>query len=245
MPYQINGVDAGTNTSESATWQELQLSFRVTKSKLNTVFRPLEPNAEKVETLDTDTGGFTIKDRSSGTNNTHSVTPPSSRQPLRQAGDYHVVGYQDEQVSQDVNEFDVSVTFLRTSPKSTTGLGLAETGPWELTVTEGTIGTNRVSAQLLSRGEDGVEKYELNTILTVTQAQAIEQSLARLNGYRVRTIADDTNLAVDDSGGRATVTVDTTPDTTVVPTGEYAVESWETQRLNDAYAETDVIITKK
>jgi hypothetical protein len=108
MPYQINGTDAGTNTSESATWQELQLSFRVTKSKLNTVFRPLEPNAEKVETLDTDTGGFTIKDRSSGTNNTHSVTPPTSRQPLRQPGDYHVIGYQDGQVSQDVNEFDVA-----------------------------------------------------------------------------------------------------------------------------------------
>jgi hypothetical protein len=245
MPYQINGTDAGENTSESATWQELQLSFRVTKSRLDTVFRPLEPNAEKVETLETDTGGFTVKDRSAGTDNTHTITPPSSRQPLRQAGDYHVIGYEDEQVSQDVNEFDVTLTLLRTDAKTLTTLGLTQTGNWELTVSEGTIGTNRISAELLSRGEDGVEKYELTAILTVTQAQAIEQSLARLNGYRVREIADSTNLAVDDSAGRATVDIDATPDTTVVPTGGYACESWETTRLNDAYAETSLTIAKK
>lgn len=251
--WKIGGAGAATVTSEVATHRRLTLQFRVTTAVLTSVLRPLKSNEGQVDVLTTDDGGFVAVDRADGAN-TYTLDPRDVRKPLRQAGDYHVRRYEEDLVSQTVDEWQVEVEFVRGRDRSDTpsideapsgaafpwafDQAFTDRGEWGLTTRYGTIATARVDADFLGTGADGVERFELTARLTVEQALAFEAALSLLDGSRVRQIPDATNVMVDDTDGDAnTVTVDPPTTGDEVPTGEYVVTGWEGRRLNGAFGE--------
>jgi hypothetical protein len=249
-------------TDEVATHRTLTLTFRVTSRILTDVLRPLKSDQGKVDVLPSDDGGFTAVDRADGSN-TYQLDPPDRRKPLRQAETYHVNRYEEELISQTVDEWTVEVEFTRGGNRTDTpSIGQALNGQafpavfdwtfgprdaeWKLTTRYGDIVTNRVDAEFLGTGEGGVRRFELTTRLTDTQAHALEAALSQLSGTRVREIPDAPNQAVDDTPGEtATVTVDS-PDTQgTVTDGEYVATGFTSTRLSDAYQSVSLTIAER
>lgn len=113
---------------------------------------------------------------------------------------------------------------------------------WGLTTPDGTLATDRVDAEFLGTGEDGVQRFELRARLTFTQALTFESSLARIGSVRIRDVPDATNEAVDDSTNDvSTITVDSPTEETVAD-ASYVVLAWESERLTDAYQEIELEI---
>jgi len=250
--WGIDGATFPQVTSEVATPQTLTLSWRVTTPVLTSALRQLKPNQEQVDVLQTDDGGFVAVDRANG-GNTWTLSPPGKRRPLRQAGTYHVQRYEEDLVSQDVGEWDVEVEFVpaanRTDSPTIDEPVSGATFPWTFdqaferrsdnawgfTTPLGEFWTDRVDAEFLGQGDDGVRRFELEARLRFDEAHSFEAAYARLGGARVRTIPDESNLAVDDTNGDATVTINS-PDKAVVPDGDYVIpEPWESERLTEAY----------
>lgn len=235
-------------TDETATHDALTLSFRVSRSTLVDHLRDLKANEGQVDVLTTDSGGFVAVDRADGAN-TFAVTPPNTRDPLRQAGSYLVRRYEEDLVSQSVDEWDVTLELVpdanRVDEPSIDEVQFgaafpmtfdATFGPkqWAFETRFGTIVTGSVDAEFIGTGADGVERFELSMRLTFAQAHALEAALSRLEGVRVRHVPDATNRALDDTDGDNTLGIDT-PTEDVVPTGEYVAIEFESRRLNDAY----------
>jgi len=116
---------------------------------------------------------------------------------------------------------------------------------WGFDTRQGLIATDRVDAEFLGRGDSGVERFELTVRLSFEQSHAFETALSRVDGSRVRNVADASNRVVDETSDDAnTITVDSpTPD--VVTDGDYVVLEWSTTRLNDAYQEYSVTVARK
>jgi len=253
--WRIDGEGVPIATAETATDRTLSLTFRVQSGVLSSVLRPLKSDEGKVATLDTDDGGYVAVDRADG-GNTYQIEPPTDRRPLRQPGAYHVERYEEELVSQSVDEWDVEIDFVPAANRTDTqSINEAASGAafdwtfdqaftyntdsgdpqWGFTTRYGTIATERVDAEFAGRGEGGVRRFDLTARLTFDQALAFEAALSRLGGVRVRSIPDATNQAVDEtSDDAATVTVES-PNEGTVPSGEYAVVEWESTRLNEAF----------
>lgn len=242
--WAIDGQPIGANTDEIATHRRLTLAQRVATATLTSELRPLKSDEGQVDVLATDSGGFTAVDRADG-GNSYTVTPPVQRQPLRQTGTYHVERYEEDLVSQDVSEWDVSLDLVPASNRSD-AKSISQTAAsdeWALVTPNGTIATDSVDADFLGTGSDGVERFELTLRLTFEQSHAWESAFDRVEGVRVRRIPDATNVAVDDTSGNAntlTVTAPTAGDE--VPQGDYVVTGWEGRRLNDAFGEYSVVI---
>lgn len=235
--WALDGQQVGAETGEIATHRSLTLSLRAQTSTLTNVLRPLKSDEGQVDVLVTDSGGFVAVDRADG-GNTFQLDPPVGRQPLRQIGDYHVRRYEEDLVSQDVDEWDVEIEFVPDANR-TDAPGISETpsgDEWGFTTRYGTIATDRVDAQFLGTGSDGVERFEVTARLTFDQSLAFEAALSTVEGVRVRSIPDATNVAVDDTGGEATLTVDS-PTNDVLADGDYVVLDWESTRLNDDWQE--------
>lgn len=249
--WAIDGTTFPQVTAETATSTSLTLSWRVTTPVLTSALRPLKPNQGQVDTLATDEGGFVAVDRANG-GNTWELRPPGKRRPLRQVGDYHVRRYEEDLVSQDVGEWTVEIEFVPAdnradSPSIAEALngatfpivfpaafGDGRDAEWKFETRLGSIVTNRVDAEFLGTGDNGVRRFEITARLTFKQSHAFEAAFARVGGARVRQIPDASNVAVDDTDGDATVTVNA-PDNAVVADGEYVVTGWESVRINDAY----------
>jgi len=235
--WQIGGEYAGQVTAEVATFETLELTIRATSGTLTTALRPLKPDEGQVEILRNDDGGFVAVDRANG-GNTFTVTPPGRGQPLRQPGDFHVRRYEEDLVSQEVGEWNVELELVRDadradSPSISETVGANE---WGFDTRFGQIATDRVDADFLGTGADGVERFELTTRLTFDEAHVFEAALSLLAGQRTKTVPDAPNLVVDETGGAATLTVDS-PTTNEVSDGDYVVSEWESRRVTGAYQE--------
>ena len=259
--WWIDGQAVPTVTAETATHRTLTLVFRVETSILTDVLRPLKADQGKVTTLPNDDGGFVAVDRANGAN-TFTVTPPDRREPLRQTGTYHVNRYEEELVSQDLGEWDVEVEFIRASDRSDSpsitealnGQAFPAAFPWtfgprdsewSIETRYGTLVTNRVDAEFLGTGENGVRQFELTTRLEMEQAHALEAALSQLEGTRVKEIPDAPNVAVDDSTDEsATVRVNSPASDDVVADGRYVVFAFESTRLNDRFQRVSVTIAE-
>lgn len=248
--YQIDGDGAARVIDEEATAERLTLTARVTTANLTSVWRPLKSDQGEVEILDIDDGGFSAIDRANGSN-TFTLDPPAARKPLRQSGEYHVDSYEEELVSQDLGEFNVEVEFVRDANRTdepssnevksgasfpwTFDQAFTKHGGWGFDTRYGQIVTERVDAELLGTGADGVRRFEITARLTFNQAHVFEAALSRLGGTRVRDIPDGTNLLVDDTGGDATLTVDVPDGQDIISDGEFVVTDWTSTRINDAF----------
>jgi len=259
----VDGSSFGQVQSEIVTPTTLTLQWRVTTAVLTDALRPLKSDEGKVNILRTDDGGFTAVDRANG-GNTFELEPPERRKPLRQTRDYHVNRYEEDLISQDVGEWDVEVEFAKaanrtdgdTGPPPADGAGFPWTfdqaftradesdGKWILTTPANTLYTDRVDADFLGTGKDGVKRFELTVRLDFSQSQIFESEYAKLAGGRVRDIPDATNVAVDDTSGSATLTIKS-PVNAVVPAGKYVIiEPWESTRISEAYQSISTTVAK-
>lgn len=260
--WWIDGVPVNRIISEEATNRTLTLTWRVTTDTLTTTLRPLKTDEGKVETIGTDDGGFRAVDRSNGAN-TYTLTPPTRRLPLRQEQTVHVLRYEETLVSQDTDEWDVTVEFVRSEERTdtptidqpATGAAFAWTfsqaferrtpATWGFDTPRGELSSDRVSADLLGTGEGGVKRFEVEARLTTAQTHAFEAAYARLGGGRVRTIPDAPNVAVDDTTDDA-VTVDVnSPADAAVSSGAYVVAEWSSERLTDAFQNVSMTLAAK
>jgi len=234
--WRLDGDEIRTVTAETATHSTLSLVIRSESQQLTEQLRDLKSDEGQVDTLDTDDGGYVAVDRANGAN-TFTLQPRSGRRPLRQSGAYHVERYEEELVSQSVEEWDVEIDFVPAENRDDTR-SIDETpaaDEWGFSTRYGEIATDRVDAEFAGRGEGGVRRFDLTARLTFEQTLSFESALSRLGGVRVREIPDATNQAVDETDDdAATVTVDSPTEETVA-SGEYAVVEWESERLNDAY----------
>jgi len=257
--WQVAGLAVPSQQSEVVTPTTLTLRWRVTTDVLTNKLRPLKSDEGKVDILRTDDGGFTAVDRANG-DNTYTLRPPDRRQPLRFKRDYHVNRYEEDLISQDVGEWSVEVEFIKSSNRTDSNVQDRPVGGatfpmvfdatferrssagWGFTTPSSIFWTDRVDAEFLGTGEDGVERFELTARLTFGEAHTFESDYPKLAGGRVRDIPDATNLAVDDTGGAATLTIDS-PDTAVISDGEYVIiEPWESTRLSEAYQSLSMTI---
>jgi hypothetical protein len=242
----IDDAPVGEVTEETKTPTTLSLVTRATTDTVKDDLRPLKSDEGQVDILSTDEGGFTAIDRANG-GNTFSVIAPIRRQDLRQNGDYHVDRYEEDLVSQTVDEFDVDLDLIEDANRTDTP-SISETpasDEWGLTTRYGEIATGRVDAEFLGTGEGGVERFELTARLTFEQAHVFEAAVSLLNATRIREIPDATNLAVDDSSSDANkLTVDAPDDQSIVSDGDYVVTEWESRRLSEAYQEVDIVVAK-
>jgi hypothetical protein len=227
---------APTTTGETATPRTLTLAYRVTSDTLTAALRPLKTDEGKVDVLPQDDGGFVAVDRANGAN-TFEIFPPVGRTPLRESGDYHVARYEEQLVSQAVGEWDVELELTRDADRTDTP-SVSQTpasDEWGFTTPLGQIATARVDAEFAGTGRDGVERFDVTARLTFQQAHVWEAAFARIAGTRVKSIPDETNVMVDDTGGDATVTVDTPATQSVITDGEYVVTEWSSERINDSF----------
>lgn len=256
--WYIDGVPIPSVTDERATNRAVTLIVRADTQTLLDHLRACKPNQDQVDVLTTDSGGFSAVDRADG-GNTFELQPPTARQPLRQKGAYHVRRYEETLVSAEVDEWDVELEFVRASNRSDsqtsneggTGATFVWTfdqafGPaaWVFDTPHGELVTDRVDAEFLGTGADGVERFEVVARLTFDQSLTFESAFAKLDGVRVRSIPDGSNLAVDDTAGNQNTVSVTSPTTAVVETGDYVVVGWEARRLNDAFTEYSVEIAR-
>lgn len=116
---------------------------------------------------------------------------------------------------------------------------------WQLDVQHGPIVTDRVDAEFLGTGADGVERFELVMRLSYQQALVFEASLARVGGVRVRSLPDASNRAVDETSDSANTVRVASPTQDVVETGDYVVTEWESRRLNDAFQEVAAVLARE
>lgn len=238
--WVLDGDAVATPTDEIATHRLVSLSLRADTSLVTDVLRSLRSDEGKLDVRTYDDGGYTAVDRADG-DNTFDVTPPVTRLPLRQEGEYHVARYEESLVSQDVGEWDVTVD-LQHATNRTDSPSIDESrdaDEWSFETRYGTIATDRVSAEVAGTGEDGVERVELEATLTFEQAHVFEAAMARLDAVRVKRVADSTNEPRDDSpddGNTLDVTPpDDAPDD-VVSAGEHVVMGeFESRRLNDSW----------
>lgn len=282
--YLLDGQPIPRLVDEVATHDTLTLLLRVTRDDLVTHLRPLKSDEEQVDTLVTDDGGYTAVDRADG-GNTYRLTPPATRQPLRQAGDYHVARYEEDMVSQSTDEWGVEVEFVPSADRTdapaisiqqqvtqptedyggtfgqssgftlggsagtTLGTRNANVAPpdhWTFATRYGHLVTDRVDAEFLGTGADGVERFEVVMRLTHDQTHVWEAALSRLGGVRVREIPDATNRAVDDTDNDANTVAVTPPDAdTVVTAGDYVITSWESTRLNEGWQSVSAEVARK
>jgi hypothetical protein len=261
--WVIDEQPIGTTTSENATHQNLQLTTRVETQDLLDTLRSLKSDEGKVDVLPRDDGGFVAVDRADG-GNTYHVLPPAERLPLRREQDVHVERYEESLVSQSVDEWDVELELIKStnrtdSPSSPDTEGyrngavfdasfpmvFARPGlEWVFGTRYGEIQTGRVDADVVGSGEQGVRRFDIVARLTFAQAHVFEAALNRVGGARVRDIPDATNTVVDDTDNDVvTVSVDPAGGNGVVPTGDYVVSGWESERLNDAVQEVSFRIT--
>jgi hypothetical protein len=257
--WWIEGQPIPRQTSETATDRTLTLSWRVTTAKLESVLRPLKPDEGKVDTIGTDTGGYRSVDRAGG-DNTYVLDPPDPRVPLRQATTtWHVNRYEETLVSQTTDEWDVEIEFVRARDRTDTAIaGEALNGQafpavfdwtfgernaeWKFTTPNGSLVSNRVSADVLGTGEGGVRRFEVEARLTFAQAHAFETAYARLGGGRVRDIPDAPNVAVDDTEDGAVTVGINSPADAAVASGAYVVTDWESERITDAYQRVSMTV---
>lgn len=242
--WVLDGAEVPGVFDEVATHDTLTLAFRVQTDTLTDILRPLKTDQGQVAKLTTDSGGFVAVDRANG-NNTFDLIPPVERKPLRQEGNVHVEGYEEDLVSQEVNEWNVELNFME-SANRTDVPSIDETpdsGEWAFDTRYGQIATQRVDAEFLGTGSDGVPRFELVARLTFEQAHVFEAALAKVDGQRVRRIPDGDNVAVDETGGDVTVDV-TSPTPDVVTSGDYTVTEWESERISDAYQELSLQIAE-
>jgi len=115
---------------------------------------------------------------------------------------------------------------------------------WGFDTPLGQVVSSRVDAEFLGLGEGGVERFELTVRFTKSQCHVYEAAYVRLGGVRVREIPDATNVAVDETSGDGTVTIDS-PNTSVVADSEYVITEWESERLNDAYQSLSMTVAQK
>jgi hypothetical protein len=259
--WYIDGIVAPTVTAERATDRSLTLEWRVSSAKLQSALRPLKDNQGKLAELDTDDGGYVAIDRADGAN-TFVVDPPFRRKPLRQRGEYLVVDYEETLVSQSVDEWDVTVEFVpvanRTDSPSINQAASGAAFDWTFTQSFvrhqpnewvfftrfGPIATDRIDAEFIGRGGDGVRRFEITARFTFNQTLAFEAALSRLGGVRVREIPDAPNVAVDETtDNAATLGIDSPPNNDV-PDGSYVVTEWDSRRLNEAYQELEFVVAE-
>jgi hypothetical protein len=115
--WLINNEYIGQVTGETRTPRTLSVTTRVQTNVLTNVLRSLKRNAGKVAVRPTDDGGWTAVDRAAG-ENTVGVTPPIRRQALRTSGQYHVDQYNEELITQDGGDWDVSLDLIETAPRT-------------------------------------------------------------------------------------------------------------------------------
>ena len=239
--WTINGNVVQRVTDETATRSQLALTVRVTQADLLSTIRTLKSDEGKVDILGTDAGGYTAVDRAGG-DNTFEIIPPVSRLPLRRQTDIHVESYEETLVSADLGEWDVELELIPTATRTDTP-SASETvapGEWGFETRYGTLATDRVTADFVGTGADGVERFEIRTPLLKEQAHVFEAALAQLGGVGVQQVPDATNVAIDDApGDPAIVTVDAPDGQTVVDDGDYVVLDWESTRLNDRFQEVE------
>jgi len=259
--WLIDGVAVPRQISETVTPTTLTLQYRVTTNILTSALRPLKGDEGKVTVLDRDDGGHTAVDRADGSN-TYLLEPPSKRTPLRETAEYHVQQYEEDLVSQDVGEWSVEVEFVRSEPR-TDSLTLSDPAggatfdwtfdqvferrtpaAWGFTTSTSTFWSDRVDAEFVGTGEGGVRRFEIIARFTRDEARVWESDLGRLGGARIREIPDAPNVAVDDSGGDATVTLDP-PTSAVVPAGDYTVIEWSSSRISEAYQSVSMVVAEQ
>lgn len=244
--WLLDGTLLPTATDEIATHASVAVTFRVETQKLLNVARAAKSDEGRVDVLTTDDGGYRSVDRADG-GNTFALTPPATRRPLRQSGDYHVARYEEDLVSQTVDDWDVTLEFVPDANRSDTpSIGESPAADeWGFTTRHGTIATDRVDAAFLGTGADGVERFELVARLSFQQAHVFEAALARLDGVRVREVPEASNRAVDDTSGDANTVTVSSPTSNVVADGDYVVTEWSSTRLNDAYQRVEFVLAKK
>jgi len=237
----VGGDPIARVTDETATRSQLALTARVTQTDLLDTIRTLKSDEGKVDVLGTDAGGYTAVDRAGG-DNTFEIIPPVSRLPLRRQTDIHVESYEETLVSADLGEWDVELELIPTATRTDTP-SASETvapGEWGFETRYGTLATDRVTADFVGTGADGVDRFEIRTPLLKEQAHVFEAALAQLGGVGVQQVPDATNVAIDDApGDPAIVTVDAPDGQTVVDDGDYVVLDWESTRLNDRFQEVE------
>lgn len=244
--YRLGADALPRLVEEVATHRTLELTFRLPTAMLVDRARTAKTDENQIDVRPLDTGGFTAVDRAGGSN-TFTLRPPQRRQPLRQEGTYHVARYEESLVSAELDEWDLTIEFVRDGHRTDTrSLGQSRASDeWSFGTRYGTVATSRVDAEFLGTGAAGVERFEVIARPTFDQAHVLEAALSRLDGVRIRQLAEATNRAVDETGDSGNTVDVTSPDSDdVVTDGDYVVLGWESRRLNDAYQEMSLEMAK-
>lgn len=246
--WRIAGQSVPGVRSETREYNKLELEFRVREQLLKSALRPLDRSSGRLSTADTSDGGFVVEDMANG-DNTYTVEPPVTREPLRQPGDFLVEDYRENVADQQGNRYDVVLELHPDSPRETdVGLSEAdESGHWYMEFHTGEIATTRVDAENTSSvSSSGVESRTLSMLLTAEQATVIEESATLLAATRTREVEDGDNVTEDNSPGeRNTVQIEPpTAEADAVPAGEYTVVDWNSVEENKDYQRFELVVSR-
>lgn len=237
--WSIDGTPVPGLTSETRTWQDLELAFRAPAARRNNDLRPLDSRAGSVDVITDSNGEFRSMDRAGGAN-TYGLVPPISRDPPRTPRDYRVDDYSDEMLDQRGADFRVSLTLVADESRTDSN-GLAESrsdGEWLFELPRATVATARVGQAVATGSKDGEATKSVELVLDAGQTEAVESSLTALEAVTVHEVPDGENFAVDESPGSLSTVSVTAPagGDDILPSGEYAAVEWESEwRSEDSY----------
>lgn len=252
MTWEL-GTDGelGVLVEEVRDFETLTLVLRsdeeITEERLN----PLSSHAGDVEATPRANGGFSAEDRAGG-ENTYTLHPPSARENVRTENTWHVDQYDQTPVDQASKQYEVTVRLTASENKDpTTDYPDQEPadGEWLFEAHNGAIATSRVLADVRGRGEgvgEGDDKT-LRLILTPLQTRIMEENASQLNAVVSRNVPDGTGYSQDNSPNQRntlTVTAPSNDHERLLKSGDYAVEAWATEWLNDDFYEVELDLTR-
>lgn len=238
MPWTYSSTDLTDLFSEKAEHDNLKLVFRT--GDVSTL-RDFSDSPGKFE-VQIDDDGFVYATDLAGGNNTFTLSPPSERGSLRVSRDYVVDKYNERNIDQASDKYEVTIEFVPKSAKSLSTT-LSETGSdWEFAFSNATVNTARVQAEQSSGSENDSDTIDLTLYLTNSQARVFEEHGQTVEAVNVREVPDGSNVVDDNnSNDRNTLTI-TPPSSGVVSSGDHVMLSYTTEWINSSYHKLSVSV---
>lgn len=244
-----DGIGFVDNVEEIRTFDALELSGHTTLEAVRETLRPLRENAGSFDIRDRSDGGFVAIDTADG-DNTHTISAPDDRRPLRMQKKWLVADYDEEMLDTQGERYEVELELIpQESKRQYSGLSDEERDPevhWLFEFEAADMATPAVSAEILESHSDGVEAVGLDMELYQPQVRKLEESCRRLAAVDVVEQFDGGNRAKDQSPGEVNTVWMEPPeggDKTVDP-GWYVVEDYEVEWTDELFYHVDVELLK-
>lgn len=236
--WSVDGTKVESLTGEVRSLEEMQLTWTVDNNDLQNVLRPALDGTGKSEVLVRSDGGFTVEDRSRGRNKVI-LTTNRDDPDVRPIEEWYTMGYDEEQIDQEGNTWEVEVTLAPEKEKAfdneyntISGSSKSQSGKeWLFSFQIGDVLTRNVQADFTRSPEGEVDTVELTTIVTSEEVRIVEESLSKLNSVNYRKVPDGPDVVEDvhpQDSNTVTVTPPSDAEVSVDP-GDYVVDSWETE----------------